>query len=289
MGALRGGAIAVAVAVLLAFVGVQIVAFVHPDVSFPFNPAFFSDAFANRPIQGISTTVFALFFAPNLGGLVLAPSMLSSVGFYVQGVSIPLLSLFKFPVGLNAEALAGLSGLGVPGAGTGELVETTVAPWPYWLFLLVPLVATLVGGRAAARRASAGTRGEGAAAGALAGLVYAALAFLVVLLSGVGLRFEGAVAGFTQTGAGHFGARVPDHRAVGGPVGTGRGNARRADGRPRASGGGHAGRRRVRVLDRAGLAGAPPPRRRPPRRRPYRPTRTGPGISPGPFRLVVVL
>jgi len=205
-GALRGGAIAVAVAVLLAFVGVQIVAFVHPDVSFPFNPAFFSDAFANRPIQGISTTVFALFFAPNLGGLVLAPSMLSSLGFYVQGVSIPLLSLFKFPVGLNAEALAGLSGLGVPGTGTGELVETTVAPWPYWLFLLVPLVATLVGGRAAARRASAGTRGEGAAAGALAGLVYAALAFLVVLLSGVGLRFEGAVAGFTQTGAGHFGA-----------------------------------------------------------------------------------
>jgi hypothetical protein len=203
IGALRGGVVGVGSAVLLAFVGVQIVAFLHPDVAFPFSPQFFTDAFAERPVAGASTVVFALFLAPNMGGLVLAPSMLSSLGFHVAGTSITLLSLFEFPVGLNPEALAGLSGIGVPGIGTGEIVETQIAPWPYWLFLLVPLVATWLGGRAAARRAQAGTAGEGAAAGALAGLVFAGLAFLVVVLSGVGMRFE--IAGISQAGVGHFG------------------------------------------------------------------------------------
>ncbi len=204
VGALRGGVVGVGFAVLLAFVGVQVVAFLHPDVAFPFSPQFFTDAFAqDRGVAGVSTVVFALFLAPNMGGLVLAPSMLSSLGFHVEGTSITLLSLFEFPVGLNPEALAGLSGIGVPGIGGGEIVETQVAPWPYWLFLLVPLVATWLGGRAAARRAQAGTAGEGAAAGALAGLVFAGLAFLVVVLSGVGMRFE--IGGISQAGVGHFG------------------------------------------------------------------------------------
>ncbi len=59
------------------------------------------------------------------------------------------------------------------------------------LFLLVPLVAVMVGGAIAARRAEARGRWEGLLAGGMAGGVFAVLLTGVLILAAVNARFEG--------------------------------------------------------------------------------------------------
>ena len=72
-------------------------------------------------------------------------------------------------------------------------------PSGYFLFLLAPLVAVLVGGAIAARRADGGTKQEAVGVGALAGLAYALLSLATAVLStitakasGFGQAFPGA-------------------------------------------------------------------------------------------------
>ena len=204
VGALRGGVSMAGWGVLLGFIGLQVVAFVHSDVAAPFNPAFFESSFRPGPLEGVTATVYALMFAPNLGALVLAPSMGSVLGVYGGGVSFPLLSYLKFPTGFDPAALAGLSGLGGLG-GPGDLIQTETAPLPYWLFLLVPLLATILGGRRAAVRADAASAGGGAAAGALAGVVYGLLVLVLAVVAGVGFRVDSAFSGISQSQTGHLG------------------------------------------------------------------------------------
>lgn len=208
-GAFRGGILAAGLAVLLAFVGTQIVAMVHYDDAVPFNPSFFQDAFSGPVLQGVASTVFLLFAAPNFGALALAPAMGSSLALKATGSTfglqptfeLTLLSLLNFPRGINQDVLSGIGqgGGGIPGFPTGSLIDHQMAPAVYWAFLLVPLIATLLGGRAAARRASADTRIEGAAAGALAGVVFAAAAVALVVASGIRLHADAGFGAGTQT------------------------------------------------------------------------------------------
>ena len=205
VGAMRGGAVMLGWGVLLGFLGFQVLAFVHGDAAIPFNPEFFSSLFEAGALQAVTSLVFVLMFVPNIGALVLAPAMGSSLGIFGGGTSLSFLSYLKFPTGFDPAALAGLSGLGTPGGVQGDLIQTQVAPAPYWLFLVVPLVATVLGGRSAARRAAVSSGGEGAAAGALAGVVYGALVTVVAILAGVGFRVDSGFSGISSSQMGHLG------------------------------------------------------------------------------------
>ena len=208
-GAVRGGALAAGLAVLLAFVGTQIVAMVHADTAVPFNPSFFEDAFSGPVLQGVASTVFLLFLAPNFGALALAPAMGSSLVLKATGTSfglqptfeLTLLSLLNYPSGINEEVLSGIDqgAGGIPGFPTGSLIDQQIAPAYYWAFLLVPLIAMVLGGRAAARRASADTPAEGALAGALAGVVFAGATVALVVASGIRLHADAGFGAGTQT------------------------------------------------------------------------------------------
>jgi hypothetical protein len=208
-GAVRGGALAAGLAVLLAFVGTQVVAMVHADTAVPFNPSFFEDAFSGPVLQGVASTVFLLFLAPNFGALALAPAMGSSLVLKATGTSfglqptfeLTLMSLLNYPRGINEDVLSGIGqgAGGIPGFPTGSLIDHQIAPAYYWAFLLVPLIAMLLGGRAAAQRASADTPAEGAAAGALAGIVFAGAAVALIVASGIRLHADAGFGAGTQT------------------------------------------------------------------------------------------
>jgi hypothetical protein len=129
---------------------------------------------------------------------VLVPAMLGSLGAFVGGASFELLSYFRFPVGFPRGGLTPVQG--IPG-----LPQFDTAPAPYFLFLLVPVVSTVLGGWWSARKVSARSRGEGAAVGALAGVVFAVAVTLLIVLSSVGIGFSGSIAGFVQNQRGHLG------------------------------------------------------------------------------------
>jgi hypothetical protein len=76
-------------------------------------------------------------------------------------------------------------------AGGRGIPSLPAAPGGYLLFLVVPAVATVMGGLAAARRAGAPDRRIGAAVGGLAGVVFAVFLSGVGLLSTLSVRFSG--------------------------------------------------------------------------------------------------
>ncbi|HEV8572964.1 MAG TPA: DUF6350 family protein [Actinomycetota bacterium] len=194
----RGGLAMTLYALLLAFVGYLVVVAVNPDLPLPFSPAFF-DAVASGGLGGVVLLLLAVLVIPNIAVWVLIPAMGSSLGFFIAGASFKLLSYTQFPTGFGD--IEGPS----PFAPFPGLPQFDTAPPPYFLFLLVPVVATVLGGWWAARRMPARSAGQGAAAGALAGVVFGAAVTAVIVLSSIGLGFSGGVGGFVQTGRGHAG------------------------------------------------------------------------------------
>jgi hypothetical protein len=94
---------------------------------------------------------------------------------------------FPVAVGTTPQPLGGGESVGVP-IGSASFGS---APPGYLLFLLVPLVSTVLGGRRAAERLRA-AGAEAALAGAGAGLVFAALVAALALLSSVTIGFGSA-------------------------------------------------------------------------------------------------
>jgi hypothetical protein len=194
----RGGLVMTLYALLLAFVGYLVVVALNPDLPLPFSPEFFQTV-ASEGLGGVVLLLVTVLAIPNLAVWVLVPAMLGNVGFSIAGFSLEFLSYFRFPTGFGGtEAPSPLAP--IPG-----LPQFDTAPAPYFLFLLVPLVATLLGGWWAARRAPVPSAGQGAATGALAGVVFAAAVTALIVLSSIGIGFSGGVGGFVQTGRGHVG------------------------------------------------------------------------------------
>lgn len=198
-GVVRGGVRMALYGLALAFVGYLVVVAVNPSVPLPFGPDYWS-LVAESGAGGILLVLLTLLVVPNIAVLVLVPAMWGTVGFFGMGTSLPLLSYTSFPRGIQQ----------VPGPGPAPiptpLPELGTAPAGYFLFLLVPLVATVAGGWWTARRSGAGTGPEGAVAGAAAGVVYALAVLLLAVLAGVGFRFSFSIAGFGQSGTGYLGA-----------------------------------------------------------------------------------
>jgi hypothetical protein len=170
--AANGGAWMLAVGLILSFVGLVLLTPAAPDVARDyFRP--FDDSF----LRGISVILATLLVLPNMAAWVLFPAMGSclevSGGFFGFSGSFCFLSYSQFP-STRAISESGLSSPNLPGPPPG-----------YFLFLLAPLVAVLIGGAIAARRSAAGSKQEAMGVGALAGLAFAVLALLAAILSTV--------------------------------------------------------------------------------------------------------
>lgn len=186
-GALAGGWWMVVLGLVFAFVGLLVMAVVKPDSTMDY----FS-AFDEGTLNGILAIVATLLVLPNMAAWVLFPALGSCVG--VSGpLSLCFLSYAHFPRDAGASIIGG-----VPNPAALSLPS---APPGYYLFLLVPLAAVLVGGVIAARRVRAASRSEAAAVGALAGVVFAVLSLATILLASITLRVSGSLGGLVGNGS----------------------------------------------------------------------------------------
>jgi hypothetical protein len=205
--AFAGGIRMLLFGLLFAYVGLQITAFARDDVDLPFGPGYFGQLAEVEALQGVVLTEHVVATIPNQAMWVLVPSMgacdtvdAKAVGFQAQ---IDFLCYAHFPdqpVGGAASSSRAGPGSQVPAFGS--------APPINYLFLLVPLLATVLGGRAAARRSAAVTRGEGALAGAMAGVVFAVLVLLAILLSRMVVDVGGAFGGLSGSAGATIGPEL---------------------------------------------------------------------------------
>lgn len=169
----------------LAYGGLLAAGVVQPDepvaLLTPSSARYYQEAFA-RPKVGALILAHHVGLAPNEAVWTLVPAMGACDGVWGDERA-DLLCYGRFPTG------ARLLPRGVfPLVDTAGL-ELGRTPAGYWLFLLAPAAATVLGGRHAAERAGAGG-GGGALAGALAGIVFAALVAVAALVSVVTVRYE---------------------------------------------------------------------------------------------------
>jgi len=188
--ALVGGVRMLSIALIGSFVALLGMAASHPSAT----AAYFHAVFRRGALRGLTLIAGTALLAPNMAAWVLFPAMGSCLSLGGSR-SVCLLSYRHFPAGPAGAGSGGVLGRLLPAGPTGP------APAPYLLFLLVPVVAVVLGGASAAARWRARSRPEAAAAGASAGAVFGLLcAVLVALASIVG----GAGAGLGRTVASAF-------------------------------------------------------------------------------------
>jgi hypothetical protein len=184
--------------VVFAFVGLVILAAVKPDdgrVVFPGISEFGSDG-------GLALLTHNLLVLPNEAVWTLSPSMGACNSLDAGIISFDFLCYQHFPGQEGEEApvpggLFGGEGGGLPSFGS--------APPVYLMFLLVPLLATILGGRWAGARGR--TRGEGVALGAASGVVFGIFAGAAALLAGISISASGQV-GFGAGGTFSIGPQI---------------------------------------------------------------------------------
>jgi hypothetical protein len=184
-GVLAGGWRMLWLAMALGSVGFLVLAALNPETT----RVFLDGAVRQGPAGGALVIAATLLFLPNVGAAAAAAAMGGSIDVAVLGSRCVLVSLARFPSGPPPSSIQGQPGLLDPCVSLPFGLD--VAPPGYFLFLLVPVVATVAGGWWAARRGEAVSRGEAAGLGAGAGLVFAALFPVLLVLSGVSYEAEG--------------------------------------------------------------------------------------------------
>jgi hypothetical protein len=155
----------------------------------PSNPgptdAYFAP-FQSGAAAGLARVALTVAVLPNLALWVLFPSMGGCLGLTAQqasgGFSVCLLSYTQFP------PAGGIAGIAQRSPG----FDLPSPPASYLLFVLVPLVAVVIGGRLAARAG-------GMRAAVAAGVAFAAAAVAFGYLSGVRVSISGSTAGAGET------------------------------------------------------------------------------------------
>ncbi len=163
-GALAGGLRMFLLGLALSFVGLLVLAVVQPDAT----KAYF-DAVSGPPADETAVIIaHHVLVLPNQSMWVLVPAMGGCDGAYGNGISTSFLCYWKYPRQVSFSPADLISG--TPAVRT----DFGTAPPGYFLFLLVPALSVLLGGRHAARR-RARFRSEAAAVGAAAGVAFAVL------------------------------------------------------------------------------------------------------------------
>jgi hypothetical protein len=187
-GALAGGLRMIAYGLLFSFAGLLVMAVLKPH-----STAVYFSVFDRGVSAGVLAIVATLLVLPNMAAWVLFPAMGSCVG--LNGpLSICVLSYMHFP---------GDTGATIAGASNPASLNLNLpsAPVGYYLFLLVPLVAVVLGGAAAARRGRATSRNDVAVLGALAGVVFALLSLFTIVLASISVKLGGNLLAFGASGS----------------------------------------------------------------------------------------
>ncbi len=179
------------VALVASFVSLLGLAAARPDVAV----AYFRTTFRWGVPSGLGLLGLHAMAIPNMAAWTLVPAMGGCLE--VNGTSVfePYCFLsYSHYVGhplvgpLNASGYPNLGGI----------------PTGFFLFLLVPLAAVILGGMHAARKAQARSAGEAAGVGALAGVAFALMFVAVLALAAITVRFNGPIF-IVSTGYWRFG------------------------------------------------------------------------------------
>jgi len=169
-GALAGGFRMFLLGLVLSFAGLLVLAVVRPDAT----KAYF-EAVSEPPADETAVIIgHHVLLLPNQSMWVLVPAMGGCDRVYGSGNSEPFLCYWNYP---REVSVGDLSPENVFGGAPPVSTEFGTAPAGYFLFLLVPALSVLLGGRHAARR-RARTQTEAAAVGAGSGVVFAVLVAL---------------------------------------------------------------------------------------------------------------
>lgn len=192
-GAVAGGWRMMAYGLIFAFVGLLVMAVVKPEAT-----ADYFSAFDRGALDGTLVIVATLLLLPNMAAWVLFPAMGSCVGLS-GAVSICFLSYAHFPRDLGEQ---------VAGASDPSALSLPIAPPGYFLFLLVPLAAAVAGGMVAARRGTATSRNDAGGLGALAGVVFAILSLITIMLASITFKITGNVSPLGFSGSFRIGPEL---------------------------------------------------------------------------------
>jgi hypothetical protein len=161
-------------ATLLGIMGFLVVMALHPAAV----RAFVDAAFRRGPAPGTLAVAGTTFLVPNAGTGVASAAMGGGVELEALGASCTVVSYTRIP-----EAVVTVAGP------CGRLPFRVGTPAPgYYLFLVLPPVATLSGGWLAARRSGSRSGRDGAAVGALAGVAFGGL--FAVLSAAARITYE---------------------------------------------------------------------------------------------------
>jgi zinc-ribbon domain len=172
----------------LSFVGLLVLAGVNPDAT----RSYFDGAFAGGAARGVAVVVLTALSAPNLATGVLSASMGAPIRLELLTGSCTVLSYARFPEDPGAFPAGACGG------------DFAVAPAGYFLFLVVPVVATLAGGRRAAGLAG-GDRGLASLAGGAAGLAFGGMVLGLMALARVTVEASGSL---VSLGSSSFGPQL---------------------------------------------------------------------------------
>jgi len=184
--AAHGGFTALWWALALAFAGFLIVAAIEPGPT-----GAYARLVDRTGGSGAALVVQHALLLPNQSSMILDTAMGVPTTVGVGETTVARLTITGVDaIGTEGAAVAGLVG--------ARSTNADFPPW-YWAFLLVPGVATVIGGRTAGGAARG--RREAAARGALAGTVYAVLCAIAAWFAAIVLPlFASAVGGSVRLG-----------------------------------------------------------------------------------------
>jgi len=200
-GALVGGWRMLVYGMIFAVIGLAVLTVIRPDDS----KLYFAGYRAATGDGGAVAVLHNTLLLPNEAVMVMAPSMGACDGIYGTMLDYELICYTKFPSDAPPQAPATSDPLS---ALAGSLPPLEAPPAVYLMFLLVPLLATILGGRSAARVSEAAGRGQGALNGALAGVVFGPLAGAAAWFAGIsiGSGSGGGLGGLAMGGSVFVGA-----------------------------------------------------------------------------------
>jgi uncharacterized protein DUF6350/zinc ribbon protein len=203
--AVAGGAQAFVASLLLAFIGLLVVAALKPDDTRAYVHG------VSHGASGAAALVHHVLALPNQSIWVVAPAMGGCDGVYggagPASLHLDFLCYWHFPRGRGTTDLGPSSPF--VGRGVGRLpVGFGTAPPGYFAFLLVPLLSTMLGGATAARRAGSPTRTEAMLTGGLAGVVLGGLLGLAAWASTIGISASGVFDVVPLGASGTIGPRI---------------------------------------------------------------------------------
>jgi hypothetical protein len=183
-GVLAGGLRMFALGLLLSFAGLVVLAAIRPGATGTYFGTI-SDPPTDQTTMNIAHHVLLL---PNQSMWVLVPAMGGCDGVSGGGVSVTFLCYSKVPTTVSVTAEGVTSGTALVRA------DFAKAPSGYLLFLLVPAVSVVLGGRYAARK-RARSKLEAFAMGAASGVVFAVLVALGSWLASVSAELSSPIGG----------------------------------------------------------------------------------------------